>query len=138
MADAFSQAWAFLKADTRQVYQNRFHGPYHYPIGARQTMNHIIQAMADREYQKRYQENLKNHGLLAAEFTERPQVELSGEPRNRYNDLVIERNLRNWPTEGGPDNEPKHGTYGVYPNIKEQYYEDLNPESSHEYYYDDI
>ena len=106
MTDAFSRAWSFLKADARQIYDDTRQL-------ARQTMNPIVAAMADRENQRRYEEHIKRYGL-AGELTHpmpRAQVELAGRPRNEYSPAAVGVGSRNYPTEGGPDNERKLGPY---------------------------
>lgn len=102
------QAWSLLKADRNQI----IGGTYH----TRQTMPPVVQAMVERQRERQGKagvEAARATGNLGELFNQ-PEVraELMGDARNNYDILARNRKMRgerggrNWPTEGGPDNEP--------------------------------
>ena len=102
-------AWALLKADARQVYDDTRQL-------ARQTMNPNVATMADRENKRRYEEHMKKFPKgrrLEGELTSPPpvRIELMGRPRNEHSQAAVKVGSRNYPTEGGPENETKLGPY---------------------------
>lgn len=99
-------AWSVLKGDIDQIYGG---------IGySRQTMPPVIRGMLQRERErqsaKAVEESLRT-GSMAPMFERiEPKAELTAEARNPYDFLAPFRRKwgqsgRNWPTEGGPDNE---------------------------------
>ena len=99
-------AWSILKADARQIYDSTRQL-------ARQTMNPNVASMARRENERRYKEHMEKVPGLMGELTSPPpaRIELMGRPRNEYSPAAVKVGSRNYPTEGGPENETKLGPY---------------------------
>jgi hypothetical protein len=99
---AFEQAWQFLKADTSQIYNDA--------RTRRQTMHPEITSIVDRENKRLLAELEKKPLSLTNLFSPPPQAEVSlvDQPRNRHFPAEVTMGIRNFPTEGGPDNETKN------------------------------
>lgn len=107
MVSPMDAAWSVLKADIDQVYG--FGG------FSRQTMPPLVRGMLQRERErqsaKAVEESLRTGSMAPLAEWISPKAELSGEARNRYDFLApwnkqLGEGGRNFPTEGGPDNEP--------------------------------
>ena len=103
---ALDAAWNLLKANPNSIdYDDTGLTGY-------QSRHPVIDSMVHREMERQIQQRQQDLGPVGAtlEALRNPVnvvAALQGKPRNPYSDAAVARGARNYPTEGGPDNDMK-------------------------------